>query len=134
MGKKQSWSSAVSVAGQSPTYAIQAKCLLVTSTAFSSLVVFNQDASGFRDLLIQMALSNDTAPSRAVLFALLAFSSQYRDGLQSRAVQFKTSAISALARSAENGPLSTTEAAQHVAAGMLLCSFEVSSNETHENA
>jgi hypothetical protein len=75
-----------------------------------------------------MALSDDSLPSKALLFALLAVSSQYRDGLQSQAVQFKLSAISALAKSAKNGSLGTTDAAQHVATGMLLCSFEVSSN------
>ena len=98
----------------------------VTSTAFSSIVTFDQDSGHFRDLLIQMALSDGTLGSQAVLFALLAFSSQSRDGLQSRAVEFRTSAIRALAKSAETGALSTHEAAQHVAAGMLLCSFEVS--------
>ncbi|RDW56864.1 hypothetical protein BP5796_12931 [Coleophoma crateriformis] len=100
------------------------KCLLVASNAFSSLAIFNQDAADFRSLLIQMALSNSTVSSQAVLFALLAVASQYRDGLQSRAVQFKTAAISALAKSAKNGISSTTEAAQHVAAGMLLCTFD----------
>ncbi|KAH8667081.1 fungal-specific transcription factor domain-containing protein [Xylariales sp. PMI_506] len=95
------------------------------STAFSSLVIFNQDAAGFRDLLLQLALSNASLPSRAVLYALLAVSSQYRYGLHSRAMEFKMSAISALAQSAKSGALDTVEAAQHVAAGMLLCSFEI---------
>lgn len=72
-----------------------------------------------------MALSDDSSPSRAVLFALLAVSSRARDGLQSRAVEFKTHAIGELAKSAGTGALSTTEAVQHVAAGMLLCTFEV---------
>jgi hypothetical protein len=101
------------------------KIWIVASTAFSSLVAFDQDVTFFRDLLLQMALSSSTGPSRAVLFALLAVSSQHRDGLQSQALSFKTSAISALVKSAESGALGTTEAAQHVAAGMLLCSFEV---------
>ncbi len=47
-------------------------------------------------------------------------------GSQDRAVQLKMSAIKALVMSAGSGALDTTEAAQHVAAGMLLCSFEVS--------
>ena len=99
--------------------------LIVASTASSSLVAFDQDTAGFRDLLIKMALSTGTVSSTAVLFALLAVSSQHRDGLQSRALHFKTSAISALAKSVNRGALGTTEATQHVAAGMLLCSFEV---------
>ena|SRR5690349_21221825 len=99
--------------------------MIVASTVFSSLALFDQDAVYFRDMLIQMALSSGTVPSRAVLFALLALSSYYRDGFQSQAVQFKLDAIRALAKSTENGILGTTEAAQHVATGMLLCSFEV---------
>ncbi|RDW56538.1 hypothetical protein BP6252_14109 [Coleophoma cylindrospora] len=124
MEEMRNWSMIVGVAELRPTNVPKAKVLLVASNAFSSLSIFNQDAADFRDLLIQMALSSSTASSQAVLFALLAVASQYRDGLQSRAVQLKTAAISALAKSVANGISSTTEAAQHVAAGMLLCTFE----------
>ncbi|KAK7211825.1 hypothetical protein V2G26_019003 [Clonostachys chloroleuca] len=90
------------------------------TTASYSLVTFNQNTREFGDLLIKMAFSNDSSSSKAVLFALLALASRYRNGLQSQAVQFKTAAITELTRSAERSSLSTTEAAQHVAAGMLL--------------
>ncbi|KAK2591164.1 hypothetical protein QQS21_011140 [Conoideocrella luteorostrata] len=83
------------------------------------------DVTGFQNLLIQMALSNSSAPSRAVLYAMLAFSQQHFDGHQGRAIQFKISAIQALATSARETTLDTRELAQHVAAGMLLCSLEI---------
>ncbi len=83
------------------------------------------DAGAFRNMLVQMALSDGNAASRAVLFAMLAVSQCHRGGDQRRAIQFKVSAINALAASARNTVLETREAIQHVAAGMLLCSFEV---------
>ncbi|KAI1422128.1 fungal-specific transcription factor domain-containing protein [Xylaria sp. FL1777] len=95
------------------------------STAFSTLATISADLAGLRDMLVRMALMNHTIPSRAVLHALLAFSSLHRDGLQLQAAQHKTAAVGALAASAKNGVRSTTEAAQHVAANMLLCSFEI---------
>ncbi|KAI0970743.1 fungal-specific transcription factor domain-containing protein [Xylaria arbuscula] len=95
------------------------------STVFSTLPTFSADLAGVRDILVQMALTNHNIPSRAVLHALLALSSLHRDGLQLQAVQHKTVAVGALAASAKNGVLTTTEAAQHVAANMLLCSFEI---------
>ncbi|CAG9956787.1 unnamed protein product [Clonostachys rosea f. rosea IK726] len=104
---------------------------VVATTASYSLVTFNQNTREFGDMLIKMAFCNDSSSSKAVLFALLALASRYRNGLQSQAVQFKTAAITELTRSAERSSLSTTEAAQHVAAGMLLCSFEIhDSSET----
>ncbi|KAI1311765.1 fungal-specific transcription factor domain-containing protein [Xylaria venustula] len=94
-------------------------------TVFYTLPTFSADLAGVRDMLVQMALMNHTLPSRAVLHALLALSSLHRDGLQLQAVQHKTAAVGALAASAKKGVLITTEAAQHVAANMLLCSFEI---------
>ncbi|TGJ88111.1 hypothetical protein E0Z10_g691 [Xylaria hypoxylon] len=95
------------------------------STAFSTLATFSTDLASFRDMLVCMALMNHTIPSRAVLHALLALSSLHRDGLQLQAAKHKTAAVGALGASAKDGLHSTTEAAQHVAANMLLCSFEI---------
>ncbi|KAI1364339.1 fungal-specific transcription factor domain-containing protein [Xylaria arbuscula] len=95
------------------------------STAFSTLATFSADLAGVRDMLVDMALASHSIPSRAVLHALLAFSSLHRDGLQLQAAQHKTAAVGALAASAQNGVSTTSEAAQHVAANMLLCSFEI---------
>ncbi|KAF2971404.1 hypothetical protein GQX73_g2135 [Xylaria multiplex] len=95
------------------------------STAFSTLATFSVDLTGVRDMLVCMALMNHAIPSRAVLHALLALSSLHRDGLQLQAAKHKTAAVGALGASVKNGLNSTTEAAQHVAANMLLCSFEI---------
>jgi hypothetical protein len=83
-----------------------------------------------RDALIRMALAHDTTPGLALFYALLAFSSLHRNGLHQQAVQLKIAALHSLSASAEEGPLSVGEAAQHVAASMLLGAFEVGQNST----
>ncbi|KAI0555996.1 fungal-specific transcription factor domain-containing protein [Xylaria curta] len=95
------------------------------STAFSTLATFSLDLTDLRDLLIRLALSDHTIPSRAVLHAVLALSSLVRDSFQLQAAQHKTAAVGALRASATNGINSTAEAAQHIATNMLLCSFEI---------
>jgi hypothetical protein len=61
----------------------------------------------------------------AVLQALLAYSSLHRYGLQSQALELKTAALGSLAKGLAAAPeLSVQATIQHVAAGMLLCSFE----------
>ncbi|KAI1152954.1 fungal-specific transcription factor domain-containing protein [Nemania diffusa] len=95
------------------------------SVAFSSLATFSADLPGLRDTLVRMALTSPTIPSRAVLHAILALSSLHRDGLQLQTAQHKTAAVGALGASAKSGISTTTEAAQHVAANMLLCSLEI---------
>lgn len=72
-----------------------------------------------------MAMADDSATTLAVLYALLAFASLRLYGLDPQAIQLKVSAIHFLLISARKGSLSLTEAAQHVAASMLLGSFEV---------
>lgn len=80
-----------------------------------------------RDALLRMALTQDTVSGLALFYALLAFSSLRRSGLQNQAVQLKIAALHSLSASAREGPglLSFDEAAQHVAASMLLSAFEV---------
>jgi hypothetical protein len=101
--------------------------LPVEATAFSSLATISADVAGLRDILVRMAFMNNSIISRAVLHAILALASLHRDGLHLQAVQHKTAAVGALAISAKNGVYTAAEAAQHVAANMLLCSFEVNS-------
>ncbi|KAI1112719.1 fungal-specific transcription factor domain-containing protein [Nemania sp. NC0429] len=95
------------------------------SIAFSTLATFSSDLPGLRDMLVRMALTNHTIPSRAVLHAILALASLHRDGLQLQATRHKTVAVGALGASAKTGIQTTTEATQHLAANMLLCSFEI---------
>jgi hypothetical protein len=74
-----------------------------------------------------MAMVDDTVTRPAVFYALLAFSSLRLNGLHQQAIQLKILAINSLSASAKKEPLSLAEAAQHVAASMLLGSFEVGS-------
>jgi len=76
------------------------------------------------NVLIRMALPSNTPSAAAVFRALLALSSLHRYGLQSQAADLKISAIAALAAASKSN-IGPKEAIQHVAAGMLLCSFEV---------
>lgn len=98
----------------------------VHDTAYQSLVTFTSVSVHIRDALIRMALARDTAPGLALFFALLSFSSLHRSGLQQQAIQLKISALQYLSAPVSGGRLSLTEAAQHVAASMLLSAFEVS--------
>jgi hypothetical protein len=75
-------------------------------------------------VLMRIALSSNTPSALAVLRSLLAFSSIHRDGVVGQALDLKISSLTTLA-AAWKGNLSTEELIQHVAAGMLLCSFEV---------
>jgi hypothetical protein len=72
-----------------------------------------------------MCLSSDSLSATALLRALLAFSSLHRHGLQEQAVELKISALKALAAASEGVEFDTEKIVQHVAAGMLLYSFEV---------
>lgn len=72
-----------------------------------------------------MALTDDSGPGLALLYALLAFSSLHRSGLNQQAVQLKIAALHSLSASAKEEPLTSVEAAQHLAASMLLGAFDV---------
>lgn len=75
-------------------------------------------------MLIRLALTDDKLSATAVLRSLLAFSALHRSHLHSQALELKISAIKAL-KLASGSSISTADAIQHVAANMLLCSFEV---------
>jgi len=69
---------------------------------------------------------DDSAPSRAVLNSLLALAALYMLGNPRKASKFVATALSSLRASAEKG-IGLQQGMQHIIAGMLLCSFEVSS-------
>ncbi|KAL2854589.1 hypothetical protein BJX68DRAFT_30323 [Aspergillus pseudodeflectus] len=71
-----------------------------------------------------MALINNSPSSTAVLRGLLALASIHRYGLQPQGFELKISAIKALGE-ASHSAIGPAEALQHVAAGILLCSFEI---------
>ncbi|KAF5624539.1 hypothetical protein F52700_9708 [Fusarium sp. NRRL 52700] len=92
--------------------------------AHHSLVTFSTATASIRDALMRMAMVNNSASSSALLHAMLAYSSLHHHGLSEAALEFKVQALHLLSNSAEDGELSLANASQHVAASMLLGSFE----------
>ncbi|PYI20868.1 hypothetical protein BO99DRAFT_401540 [Aspergillus violaceofuscus CBS 115571] len=92
--------------------------------ASRSLTTFTHDPVDLGNIIMHLTLLNDSPSAAAVLRSLLALSSVHRDGLQSQAAGLKISALKALI-AAPKHDITAIEAAQHVAAGMLLCSFEI---------
>ncbi|KAI1125339.1 hypothetical protein F5Y10DRAFT_247203 [Nemania abortiva] len=93
--------------------------------ASQALATFASDPTDLGDFLIRVSLSSNSHSGVAALKSLLAFSSAHRNGVQPQAGALKISALNALAAAAGRVDLSTIEAVQHVAASMLLYSFEV---------
>ncbi|KAI0812179.1 fungal-specific transcription factor domain-containing protein [Xylaria sp. FL0064] len=93
--------------------------------AHYSLVTFNPATSHVRDVIMQMIFTHDTVSRRALVYALLAFSSLHRGGLHRETMSLKVTALAALSTSAKEAAQGSVEAAQHVAACMLLCAFEI---------
>jgi hypothetical protein len=89
-----------------------------------SLTIFAHNALDLGEVLIRMALGSDTASTMAVQQSILAFSSIHCYNVHSHGAELKISALKALA-AASASHIGTREATQHVAAGMLLLSFEV---------
>ncbi|KAJ5675523.1 hypothetical protein N7462_008420 [Penicillium macrosclerotiorum] len=98
--------------------------IAVQCTASCSLTTFGHDPTDVGNMLIRIALVNNTPSAAAVLRSLLALSSLHRSGLQSQAAELKIGALKALG-AALNGEIGKMEKVQHIAAGMLLCSFEI---------
>ncbi|KAL3442403.1 fungal-specific transcription factor domain-containing protein [Aspergillus insuetus] len=96
----------------------------VESTASKSLAILSHSPKDLGRILLRMALINNSPSSTAVLRGLLALSSIHRYGLQGQGFELKISAIKALGE-ASRSTIGAAEALQHVAAGMLLCSFEI---------
>jgi hypothetical protein len=92
--------------------------------AHPGLVTFDANTSRMRDMLLNLALLDDTSSARSLLFALLAFSSLHHSGPNERSAQLKLSSLHHLAASPKGDPELATEAAQQVAASMLLSAFD----------
>lgn len=81
---------------------------------------------------MRIFLPNNTPSAPAVLRPLFKYSPSsllHRNSVQLPALELKTSSLRALA-AASMSDLGAKEAIQHVAAGMLLCSFEVNAQFT----
>lgn len=80
-------------------------------------------------ILMRIAMTGNTPSAAAVLHSLLALSSLHRNGVQEQAYKLKIFSLRALAASSTS-EMSAIGVIQHIAAGMLLCSFEVSTSTT----
>ncbi|KAI3327604.1 hypothetical protein HD806DRAFT_483348 [Xylariaceae sp. AK1471] len=94
-------------------------------SASQALTTFTHEPTDLGEILLRVSLSTKTESAKAALSSLLAFSSVHRNGVQAQAGALKVSALKTLAAAAQRTDLTTTEAVQHVATGMLLYSFEV---------
>jgi hypothetical protein len=97
---------------------------IVGDVALHSLTTCDADDGRFIGSISRLALTDDTDSSKAVLQSLLALSSLHRHGVQPEAIRLQSEALKLLDKSARNG-LSEQDVIQHIAAGMLLCTFEV---------
>ncbi|KAK8075820.1 hypothetical protein PG997_010483 [Apiospora hydei] len=98
---------------------------LVESVASRSLSTFGQDPAQLGQILLRTAHAGDGTPfGSAVQQSLLAFSSAHRHGAHARGNEHKIAALKAMA-DISGCEIDVTEAVQHVAAGMLLCSYEM---------
>ncbi|KAK4450299.1 fungal-specific transcription factor domain-containing protein [Podospora aff. communis PSN243] len=94
------------------------------TSATRALAIMGHTPSKLGDALIRIALASNTASAGALLKSLLAFSSLHRHDVHSQAVELKVDAIKALGVASGSTHIGKREAIQHVATGMLLCSFE----------
>lgn len=123
MSARRTYFSTVSSWSRLPWQA-QDSCATVETVVSKILAMLDSDRARICRLLMQMALSDDSPASKAVLQSILALASLHRDGDQAGAARLKLSALSALLASTENG-ISAKSGIQHIAAGMLLCAYEV---------
>ena len=95
--------------------------------ASKALAILGHDPAQLGNALIRVALASNTASAGALLKSLLAFSSLHRHDVHAQAVELKVEAIEALGAASRStcSDVEIPEAIQHVATGMLLCTFEV---------
>ncbi|KAL5589980.1 hypothetical protein FOVSG1_011847 [Fusarium oxysporum f. sp. vasinfectum] len=96
-------------------------------TASYSITSFGHDAPRVRELLIQIALSDFSPSSTAVLKSALALASFHRANPPQTTAQYKVAALRELAGSTQ-GRISVTDSACHIAAGMILSTLEIQQN------
>ncbi|KAH7113922.1 fungal-specific transcription factor domain-containing protein [Dactylonectria estremocensis] len=97
---------------------------IFVSVSSRSLKAFHQNAVDIRKIILRMALSDGALSSTAVLKSAIALASLHRDGPGSNALKYKLSALRALSDTMKGG-IGQPQLFQHIAAGMLLCSYEV---------
>lgn len=93
--------------------------------ASGSLATFGHDTTALGHTLVRIALQGNSAASKAVIQALLAFASLHRYGLQAQALELKIAALGSLSTGSETASFGSEATLEHIATGMLLCSFEL---------
>ncbi|CVL11736.1 uncharacterized protein FPRN_14888 [Fusarium proliferatum] len=96
-------------------------------TASHSITSFGHDAPRVRELLIQIALSDFSPSSTAVLKSALALASFHRANSPQTTAQYKVAALRKLSESTQ-GRISVIDSACHIAAGMILSTLEIQQN------
>ncbi|KAL5386639.1 hypothetical protein DPSP01_004003 [Paraphaeosphaeria sporulosa] len=96
-------------------------------TASKALAILGHEPKTLGNVLIRIALASNTSSAKAVRECILAYSALHRHGIHPQAVESKIAGLNALkvASFTEPNGIDNLEAIQHVAAGMLLLSFEI---------
>ncbi|CAG9989596.1 unnamed protein product [Clonostachys byssicola] len=102
------------------------------SVASNTLATFNQTRSELCGLLFRLALLDTTSSSKCVLWSILALASLDRNGNQYQTMQLKLTAV-ALLKSTSTDGMDDAEAVRHIAAGMIMTTFEIHSNEDRDS-
>ncbi|CAH0056364.1 unnamed protein product, partial [Clonostachys solani] len=98
------------------------------SVVSNTLATFNQTRSELCGLLFRLALLDTTPSAKCVLWSILALASLHRNGYQYQTMHLKLTAVTLLKSSSTYG-VDDAEAVRHVAAGMILTTLEIHSNE-----
>ncbi|CAI7626966.1 unnamed protein product [Penicillium pancosmium] len=95
------------------------------TTVVGSLTLIRTDGHKLWELLFKLSFSDDSPASMAVLRAMLSLAYLYRHGHGNEALRLKVAALNSLGTAMKENVTGTREIYQHVAAGMLLCAFEL---------
>lgn len=90
-----------------------------------SLPAFGIDIEELRGVITRLAILDDSPPSQAVLNGLLALATLYKSGNSAMAAKHVASALCFLRTSAQDN-IEVSHGLQHIVAGILICSYEVS--------
>lgn len=118
------WSNTVSARTCFTTVEVTLRTYAAVQIIASKVVVCDDHYQTLVGIVTRLAFSDDSASSQAVLLSTLAVSSLFRYGLNTETIRLQGAAIRALQISARGG-VNGSKVVQHIAANMLLCSFEV---------
>lgn len=97
----------------------------VESVACDTLSTLNHERLTLRSLLFRLALIDNTASSKCVLWSMLALASFHRHGQGTQTAQLKHFAVHLLASSSSKNRIGKLDGVRHLAANMILSASEV---------